>query len=159
QVGPVGGVLAGDEVGLSAHRPVRDALVLAEQHRVRRRLVTGGRPGDQAGAGAGDHVPAVARPADLPPVDGGAPALVDHDEPGLRPAGELAFAVAADGLVPHHHRAGQDGRGEQREAHGPTTPPSARTLVPITSASPTTTPVNAVGAKNSSATSATCSTV
>src|SRR5690606_13891811 len=116
-------------------------------------------PGDQAGAGAGDHVPAVARPADLPPVDGGAPALVDHDEPGLRPAGELAFAVAADGLVPHHHRAGQDGRGEQREAHGPTTPPSARTLVPITSASPTTTPVNAVGAKNSSATSATCSTV
>ena len=128
QVGPVGRVVPGEHVGLAAHRPVRHAVLLAEQHRALGRGGAFGGAGAQPGAAAA--VPA-ARVADLEPgarrvgpLDGGAALVVDHHQPRRRPARLLPGEVGAQRLVAEHLGAGEHRGCREPERHA--TPPSAR---------------------------------
>src|SRR5690606_727186 len=93
----------------------------------------------------------------------GAAALVEHDHPGRRPRRPQRLRVLSQRLAAVDRHPRQRGHARQLErlgggrTHGRTTPPSAAKPSLSTSGSPTTTPVNRSGAKNSRAASTTCS--
>ena len=150
----------GEHVGLAAHRPVRHAVAA-------RRAAPRPRPGCRrrwGGCAAGRCRRGPSCPRRRPRTRRSArrstrpgcgprrrrpPAAPSASPP---PAGRGRCAASRRG-TPRSGRAPRVDREPERHA----TPPSARSAGPITLASPTTTPVNAEGAKNRSAAAATSS--
>ena len=100
---------------LAAHRPVGDAVGLAEQHRPLGRGVPAGRAGAQAGTAAVDHVPAADRRPSPSHSTGVRPSASTTTSRAVGQPPQLAVEVGAQHLVAVHRGPGQHRRVEQPE--------------------------------------------